>query len=183
MKLLRILLVAVSVAWSQGVGAALILNLDPDAESLAFSGSASGTAGGGRFDVYNVEWSLGELSGSSERVVLLVTSLNASGMWGSPGIEVECFSGGGIHISFEAPLMAAATTLSGTSVSTSYASFSDTYASILESYANREIPLSVGSGFGSLSIVAPVPEASSYALFCGLAALGVGLRRRRSALD
>lgn len=164
------LLVGFSSAQAQ-----LVLNIDSSTETFWFSGSDTGTPTPGGAESPQVFWRLGSLTGTSG----VVTA--AAGVDTANNVGVQVYDNGdsnyGYNIQMTFPTDSEQT-ISGNSVSFSYASQTAAFKTGLNALAGSSIPRFTGSGFSAIQVSA-VPEPSSFAALAGLFALGtVALRRR-----
>lgn len=166
--------------------AALTLSIDTDTKTYSFSGVDSGTfADFGSFNF--MSWNANQLNGGD----FGGTQADANGLWtSSVGSPAPGFTGTSFYVQADAQGPAPTgqvtiglfnselgpTTVTGTGGSASYSGLSAANMGLFEGLIGTNVPLSNGSGFGSLRVI-PEP---SHALLLVVGIAGIGLRRRRS---
>jgi len=172
--------------------AAISLVIDADTNQFWFTGSDTGTMiGGGMPPSYGVGWvdDGGQHSGSTAPAGGLKTAFTI-GASSADYVSLGLYSDGATGISFGLssysnpgfPVTIMADESVVFDMETVFSGWNATYETIFESFIGSSLTMNEGSGFSSVSVMAPVPEPSSYAALAGLGALGlIALRRRRKA--
>jgi hypothetical protein len=166
--------------------AALVLSIDPTAKTFFLSGTDTGTFGDGILYL-EAAWVLapGGTGDANQKLALssggssTTISLNPGPI--DPTVNSFVGVGGGsnrlsLALFVEKP-NPAAQTVSGLGATISYAGLTANNQALLENAIGQTMPLSLGSGFDGISVVA-VPEPSNSVLICGLVGAGLLLRRR-----
>lgn len=178
LRLLAILITLMSFA-ATSASAQLVITIDTTAQELTLSGSTTtGTPSDIGFG--RVTWGFnGGYNGSDPLIRLSgpTTYLSSSG---SSPIQIDLTSDGS-RLSLDVLLNNATSTfLTGTSVTFDYSGGNVNTIAGLEGGIGETLTLETGTGFDNVSIVAAVPEPSTYtAIFGGLAIVGTLIARRR----
>ncbi len=167
------------IACLSNVAAAdIIMNLDTTTKRAFLSGTATGTTGAAGGGTSQVRWDSGGLPffgdfSFNSSTLTLVGSTTFGGVLNVDDTFVS------LDFSFSTPTGAGVLNGGGPSNFFDYSGFSNTRMNLLEGLVGNSLPLSAGSGFGSLQVAAvAVPEPGSLSCL-GLALAGGATRWRK----